>query len=142
MENTIFVDVKQMTRIKLWFDYRLENTILVATCSLARCRCGLIKDWKTRYSFNKLLYMASCCGLIKDWKTRYFPFCMFYWLSRCGLIKDWKTRYSPTITPTTFMRCGLIKDWKTRYYIIEPGLIKTVVVWLKIGKHDIKLHQK
>ena len=33
--------------------------------------CGLIKDLKTRYSFQAALMSIASCGLIKDLKTRY-----------------------------------------------------------------------
>ncbi len=36
--------------------------------------------------------------------------------------------------------CGLIKDWKTRYSSNLIHIQRLVVVWLKIGKHDIQ-HQ-
>ncbi|SHF52670.1 hypothetical protein SAMN05444377_11177 [Flavobacterium fontis] len=34
--------------------------------------CGLIKDWKQRYSVEILKWENPRCGLIKDWKQRYF----------------------------------------------------------------------
>ena len=35
-------------------------------------RCGLIKDWKTRYFWFQHTSSPVRCGLIKDWKTRYY----------------------------------------------------------------------
>ncbi len=33
--------------------------------------CGLIKDWKERYSGIRKSAEQTSCGLIKDWKERY-----------------------------------------------------------------------
>ena len=57
----------------------------------------------------------------------------------CGLIKDWKTRYYHTIAINTTAVVVWLKIGKHDiFYFLHPFLLD-VVVWLKIGKHDIKV---
>ena len=78
------------------------------------------------------------CGLIKDLKTRYLKLRYIIRYNGCGLIKDLKTRYSSLKASINPSGCGLIKDLKTRYLVDDVVSIPTVVVWLKIWKHDIQ----